>query len=259
MTSLEALILGLVQGLVEFFPVSSSSHLSIAKSLMGLHSSEVTVIFDLFCHSGTLFAAAYFLRRDIRTLLFERRDKLLQIFFAMIPLIPAYLLLKPLREGEHSLFWTGCMLIATSFLLLVGQNMRIKRQASIAWQRRAQDALCIGVLQSAALIPGISRSASTISCARILGWNAEEAVRFSFLLAIPTILGGNALTLLKASLQTTQLPISLSSCLIGFGASFVAGLAIIGPAIRFLESGKLRPFAWYCLILGACLIGFQML
>lgn len=259
MTSLQALILGLIQGLVEFFPVSSSSHLAIAKSLMGIHASEAMVAFDLFCHSGTLFAAAYFLRSDIRALLFERRDKLMQIVLALIPLLPAYLLLRPLRDGEHPLSWTGCMLIATSLFLFAGQHMRVKRQASIAWKRRAQDALCIGVLQSAALIPGISRSASTISCARVLGWNAQEAVRFSFLLAIPTILGGNGLTLLKFSLQTTQLPISLTSCLIGFGASFVTGLAIIGPAIRLLERGKLRPFAWYCLVLGVCLTSLQML
>ncbi len=253
------MILGLIQGLVEFFPVSSSSHLTIAKALMSIPTSEAMVAFDLFCHSGTLFAAAYFLRRDIRALFYERRDKLLQIVLAMVPLVPAYLLLKPLRDAAHQLSWTGYTLIATSLLLFAGQHFRIKRQASIAWKRRAQDAMCIGLLQSAALIPGISRSASTISCARVLGWNAQEAVRFSFLLAIPTILGGNCLTLLKFSLQTTELPISLTSCLIGFGASFAVGLAIIGPAIRLLESGKLRPFAWYCLTLGACLIGFQLI
>jgi undecaprenyl-diphosphatase len=108
-------------------------------------------------------------------------------------------------------------------------------------------------MQSTALVPGISRSASTISCARILGWNAQEAVRFSFLLAIPTMLGGNCLTLLKISGQITNLPISLSSYLIGFIASCLTGLAVIGPAIRCLENGKLQPFAWYCLVLGITL------
>jgi len=249
MTSLQALLLGLVQGLVEFFPVSSSTHLSIAKAMMGIHEHDVA--FDLFCHSGTLFAAMFFLRSDIRTLLFERRDKLLQILLALIPLIPAYVLLKSVRDSAHHI--AGYALLATSLFLFLGHQMRLKRQASIAWKRRAQDAICIGLMQSAALIPGISRSASTISCARILGWNAQEAVRFSFLLAIPTIFGGNCLTLLKLSFETRDLPISLSSCLIGFGTSFVVGLAVIGPAIRFLESGNLRPFAWYCLVLGACL------
>jgi len=258
MTSLQALILGLIQGVVEFFPVSSSSHLSIARTLMGIPSSDSLVAFDLFCHFGTLFAALYFFRRDIHVLFFERRDKLLQIAIAIVPLIPAYLLLKPLREAGHQLSMTGYMLIATSLLLFTGQRVRIKRQARVDWKRRAQDAVCIGLLQSAALIPGVSRSASTISCARVLGWNAQEAVRFSFLLAIPTIFGGNCLTLLKLSQQTSGLPISLSSCLIGFGASLIAGLALIGPAIRCLENGRLRPFAWYCLLLGACVCLYSL-
>lgn len=254
MSSLQALILGLIQGFVEFLPISSSSHLSIAKALMGLPSSESMVVFDLCCHSGTLFAAAYFLRCDIRTLFYERRDKLLQITLALIPLVPAYILLKPLREAaNHQLYLIGYTLLATSLLLFMGQSLRLKRQASIAWKRRAQDAICIGLLQSMALVPGISRSASTISCARVLGWNAQEAVRFSFLLAIPTILGGNCLSLLKLSLQHPSTHFACSSSLIGFGASFVAGLAVIGPAIRFLETGRLRPFAWYCLFLGTCL------
>jgi len=252
MTSLQALILGLIQGVAEFFPISSSSHLTIARTLMGIPHSEIFLAFDLFCHFGTLIAALYFFRKDIRLIFFQRRDKLLQILLAITPLFPAYLLLKPFREMTHQLSLTGYMLIATSCLLFLGHYLRIKRQASISWQRRTQDAVCIGLMQSAALIPGISRSASTISCARVLGWNAQESVRFSFLLAIPTILGGSCLSLLKLTQATWSLPISLSSCLIGFGASLAAGLAIIGPAIRCLENGRLRPFAWYCLLLGAC-------
>lgn len=254
MSLLQAFLLGLIQGLLEFFPVSSSSHLTIAKNLMGLPPSELMTVFDLFCHSGTLLAAVYFLRHDLRVLLFDRRDKLLLLILAMIPLIPAYLLLRPLRETGQSYFLTGISLLVTSALLFAGQSMRLKRQASITWRRRTQDALCIGLLQSTALIPGISRSASTISCARILGWNTHEAVRFSFLLAIPTILGGNCLACLKLYLQQESFHLPLSPLCVGFGASFLAGLIIIGPAIRFLEQGKLRPFAWYCLTLGSILL-----
>jgi undecaprenyl-diphosphatase len=102
-----------------------------------------------------------------------------------------------------------------------------------------------------ALIPGISRSASTISCANVLGWSAKEAVRFSFLLSIPTVLGGSALELFKFARSSVPLSsLSFSSCLIGFTSSCMVGLIVIQLAIGVLERGYLRPFAWYCLSLG---------
>ncbi len=255
MTIIEALFLGLVQGLTEFFPISSSTHLLLVKMFFGLPLGEATILFDLVCHFGTFCAALYIFRRDIAQLLTTRRDKLLQIVLAMIPLIPAYFLLKPLRQSIHGFGGLGVTLMITASILFLGEYVRLRQTASISWPRRTRDALCIGSLQAVALIPGISRSASTISCARFLGWNCSEAVRFSFLLAIPTVFGGScleALHLLKNSSQS--LPISLPCCLMGFGASALGAIAIIGPALRFLEKGRLSPFAWYCLLLGVALI-----
>ncbi len=259
MTIIQALFLGLVQGLTEFFPISSSTHLALAKALIGLPTGEATVLFDLVCHMGTLAAALYIFRQDIALLFTIRRDKLLQIFLAMIPLIPAYFLLKPFRQSIHGFGGLGVTLSITALLLFLGEYIRLNQTAKIHWSRRARDALCIGALQATALIPGISRSASTISCARFLGWNASEAVRFSFLLAIPTIFGGNCLETLHYLQNSSQsLPISLPCCLMGFGASALGAIAIINPALRFLEKGRLRPFAWYCLALGGGLILFSL-
>ena len=255
MTIFEALFLGLIQGFTEFFPVSSSTHLTLAKAFLGLPLDGHTVLFDLACHFGTFSAALYMFRRDILQLLTARKDKLLQIFLALIPLIPAYFLLKPLRQSIHGFAGLGTTLMITAFLLFLGDRLRLRQTASIGWPRRTRDALCIGTFQAAALIPGISRSASTISCARFLGWNSQEAVRFSFLLAIPTVFGGScleALSLLKSS--SPCLPISLPCCLMGFGASALGAIVIIGPALRFLEKGRLMPFAWYCSALGLGLI-----
>jgi undecaprenyl-diphosphatase len=113
---------------------------------------------------------------------------------------------------------------------------------------KIQDVLMIGALQSAALIPGISRSAATISCARFLGWNSKEAVRFSFLLSIPTVIGGNMLELLKASSSLDS--VSISSLGIAFATSLLIGLFLVKKALGYLEKGNIRPFAWYCLSVG---------
>ncbi|MBS3904194.1 MAG: undecaprenyl-diphosphate phosphatase [Simkania sp.] len=261
MTFLQALLLGVIQGITEFLPVSSSTHLTLAKTLMGLPPGEALILFDLLCHFGTLTITLYVFWQDIVSLFTFRKDKLWQIALAMLPLVPAYFLLRPLRQSIHGFGALGITLAMTSFLLFLGERFRIKQIASITKSRRARDAICIGALQAASLIPGISRSASTISCARCLGWNTSEAVRFSFLLAIPTIFGGNCLEtlhLLKTSSLAHHLPISPICCLIGFGASAVGAFVVIKPAIRFLEKGRLGPVAWYCLVLGCSLIIFSL-
>ena len=243
MSWLESLILGLLQGITEFFPVSSSAHLKLAKFFFEVKESESQVMFDLVCHFGTLLALLWFLRKDIFSI-FSDKNKLALFFVALVPLVPCYFLLKPLREYLSQIRFLGFSLMATSLILFLGSKIRIKQTPS-----PKMDALWIGAMQSAALIPGISRSASTISAARALGWTAQEAVRFSFLLSIPTIIGGNCLELLKISMSS-QLSLSFSSCLIGFLSSLGIGMAVVQFAIPLLEKGILKPFAWYCLFLG---------
>ena len=251
MSLIEAFIFGLLQGLTEFLPISSSAHVKFAKLLCNIESSESQVIFDLICHLGTLMALLYFLRKEIlRTLRTDRR-KLLLLFLATLPLIPCYFLLKPLREYASHPHFLGLCLIMTACILFLGQKMKARDEIAPETKKQFSDVLWIGALQSAALIPGISRSASTISCAKFLGWDAREAVRFSFLLSIPTIIGGNCLELLKIYFSH-EIPssVSLSTCAVGLFTSLVFGLLSLRLTLSYLEKGNLRPFAWYCLSLG---------
>jgi undecaprenyl-diphosphatase len=251
MSLIEAFIFGLLQGLTEFLPVSSSAHVKLAKLFFNIESSEGQVIFDLVSHLGTLIALLFFLRREIIQIFRHDRQKLLLLFVATLPLIPCYFLLKPLREFASQPQFLGICLICTSLILFSGQKWRIRRENSPALKRRVSDALWIGAMQLAALIPGISRSASTISCAKILGWDAREAVRFSFLLSIPTIIGGNCLELLKVYLSHEKSSVSLPACAIGLITSCAFGFLVIRFALSYLEKGNLRPFAWYCFGFGA--------
>lgn len=252
MSALEALIIGILQGLTEFLPVSSSAHLKLMKLFLGISAGENLVIFDLVCHLGTLVAILLFLRREILEILTDRK-KLGLIVTATLPLVPFYFFLKPLRDWASDTHLLGFCLILTSLILFAGSRLRLRSVSPElpTFKRQIQDALWIGTLQSTALIPGISRSASTISGAQILGWEAKDAVRFSFLLSIPTVIGGNCIELLKLQLASSYpLTLPFSTYLFGFLSSCTVGLVVIRFAMRFLEKGNLKPFAWYCLILG---------
>ncbi len=251
MSWLESFWFGILQGVTEFLPVSSSAHLKLFKIFIDSESTEGQVLIDLIGHLGTLVAILAFFWKDIRYLLKVDRQNLRFLLWATLPLVPCYLLLKPLRDWASSPQYLGYCLIATSFILFLGQRWRPPSPFSSSPSRLFKEALMIGTMQSAALIPGISRSASTISCARILGWEPKDAVRFSFLLSIPTVIGGNLIELFKLYVSSeTPLPIDLPSCLITFLSSSLMGFIVIRFAMKILEKGHLKPFAWYCLVLG---------
>jgi undecaprenyl-diphosphatase len=141
----------------------------------------------------------------------------------------------------------GFFLIVTAGILFIGNKIQLKK---IKDPISKGDFFLIGTMQAIALIPGISRSGSTIATARALGWSAREAVRFSFLLSIPAILGGTCLEALKLVREPATLLLPASVYVIGFSASFLGSLSIVSFAIRLLEKGTLKPFFWYCLIVG---------
>jgi len=243
MEILKSLILGLIQGITEFLPVSSSAHLKFFKQLLGVSpEGNTTVVFDLACHMGTVVALIFFFRKDLLQL---TRAQAGVFLIALAPLVPFYFLLKTVREAASAPSLLGLFLIATSLILTLGERLRLKNPLSAR-----KSALWIGSMQAAALIPGISRSGSTISAARVLGWSASDAIRFSFMLSIPTVLGGMGLESMKLFFSAEPHPISFASCAVGFTASLGAGLLVLPKAFRFLEKGNLRPFAWYCLFAG---------
>lgn len=243
MTLLQAIILGIVQGLTEFFPISSSAHLQLTRSLLKI--SQPSVLFDLACHVGTLSALFLYLRREIFALLNDR-PRLASLCMALLPLIPAYFLLKPLRDWAGEAHRLGYWLLLTAGLLFSGEWFRLSLK-----KNSLRDALVIGTMQAVALIPGISRSASTITAGRIIGLTTADAVRFSFLLSLPTILGGVCLESAKGYKELTfsgALP-----CLAGGLMAFIVGSLAIRFAMSWLENGNFRPFAYYCFFLGLIL------
>jgi len=253
MNKLEALILGMVQGITEFLPISSSAHLKLAKYFLGIQNEPGQIFFDLTCHLGTMIALLFYLKQDISKLIFHEPHKLKWLLIALMPLIPSYFLLKPLCDYFSPIGFLGGGLFITSLILFLGTKSRSISRNKCYYR----DSLFIGSMQAIALIPGISRSASTICTARILGWEAKEAVRFSFLLALPTVIGANLLEFTQLVMTHTPLP-SFTSCFIGFCSSLGLGVIGVRYALPFLEKGILKPFAWYSLV-ASLLISIYMI
>ncbi|MDE3046516.1 MAG: undecaprenyl-diphosphate phosphatase [Verrucomicrobiota bacterium] len=247
LTLFQALLLGIIQGLTEFFPISSSAHLKLTRFLMGLPEGDQWLYFDLLCHAGTWLALVWFLRREVWEVLRSPR-KIALFSLALAPLVPAYFFLKPLRVLLSAPSFTGYFLLGTSALLFLAS----KAQERTTSERKWRSVVCIGGMQALALLPGLSRSGSTIATAKFCGWSWVEGARFSFLLAVPTILGGEVLESYRLLKEANSF--SWSAGLVGFLAAFGVGLVAVRFVFWVYEKGFVKPFAWYC-----CAMGFLML
>jgi len=250
MTPLTAGILAFVQGLTEFLPVSSSGHLVLAGSLLGLPEGDLS--FDILVHLGTLIAVLAVYARDIRELmsgvLKGKREDLRLAGLLVLGSIPAGAVGFLLSDRIESLFGnpaivsgmllvTGCVLFATKFS---GKGHRNEPGPG--------SALLIGAAQALAILPGISRSGLTISAGLATGVVRERAARFSFLLSVPAILGAALLDLTASSDGGS---ISMSAAVVGLAVAAVTGYIALRLLIRFLVSGRFHLFCWYCWALGA--------
>ncbi len=246
MSFIHALILGIIQGLTEFFPVSSSAHLKLTQMLFHLPEKDQLLIFDLICHLGTVTALCLYLRKDLVTF-FSNWRNMKRVALAILPLVLMYFL--PFRHFFKGEIWIGFFLIFTSAFLFLSSRMTATTNEK-AYKKR--DVFFIGCMQALALFPGISRSGSTISAACFRGWTLKQAIQFSFFLSVPTVLGGNILELLKASSKATSTlwTLPFSFYLIGFTASLVMGSLGVRLIFSLANPSKLRGFAWYCLALG---------
>lgn len=249
MTTWEAILLGVVQGLTEFLPVSSSGHLELTQYLLGFSELKKYILFNIVCHLGTLGAIGLFFFKQIRESLIDKR-KLGQICLATLPLFPLVLLLKPLKSLFDQPELLGFFFLFTAFLLFVGNSIVLKQAPTS--KQKWKDSLTIGLFQALAVIPGISRSGSTISAARLLGWKKEEAISFSFLLAIPAILGATTLEIIQlfSSTQTPFESAQLMQFSAGFITSFIVGCLALKLLYKLFDQNKWSYFAWYCLSLG---------
>lgn len=251
MTYIEAALLGLIQGLTEFLPVSSSGHLVILSSVLGIESQGLT--FEVLVHFGTLIAVFTVFKDDILILLRNPFQKLtLLIIVGAIPTAIIGLALEDTFEKMFaSLNIVGFTLLITGALLWIAES--IKKNNKDFKQMGYKDAIIIGIAQGVAITPGISRSGSTIAMSLILGLDRRTAARYSFLLAIPVILGA---TILKVKELVTEPAISIfyGQYLVGTIVAALSGYAAIRILLKFLQEGKLKYFSVYCWLVGIVLI-----
>lgn len=239
MNLFSSILLGVLQGLTEFLPVSSSGHLVIAQSLIP-GFNQPGVLFNVVLHGGTVLAVLYYFREQLLKI---NSKYLLLLLIGTIPAGIIGLFLGSFIEGLFdNVRLVGFALIITGILNFLTDKVKVKgKKMSI------KDSLLIGVAQALAIIPGISRSGATIFAGTSMGVKRKEAAKFSFLLSIPAIVGANVLQFIN---HTAVVIDGAGFYLAGFLAAFFSGVLTINLVLKFLLSRKFRVFSLYCLIVG---------
>jgi len=259
---LQPVVLGLVQGLTEFIPVSSSGHLVIVRNLLGW--SDQGALFDAVLHLATVVAIVIYFRDDVMMMLrslrpsaqshntTQNRKLLVLLAVATVPAILVGLLLTDLIEGQsRSLAIVASLMIFTGLMFVLVEKISVSRKSLS--KLTFFDALGIGAAQAAALLPGISRSGSTIMAGMYFGLKREDAARYAFLLAIPALLlaGGYALF----QMEVGQQAINWLELGVGAVVSLFSSLLAISFMMRFLKTNRLYGFAGYLIVIGVILLG----
>jgi undecaprenyl-diphosphatase len=265
MSWIEALILGLIQGLTEFLPVSSSGHLELGSALFGLTDPDDNLQFSIIVHGATVLSIFMVFHRDIFLLIrgvsrFRWNDETRFAALLVVSAVPVGIV--GLLFGEHvssffggKIFLVGCMLLVTATLLLLTRFFR-PGDTPVTFGR----VLIIGLAQTVAILPGISRSGATISMALFLGIDREKATRFSFLMVLIPIIGATLLEVKDLMAQTSEAsPVNAGPLVIGFIAAFISGLLACSWMLRLVKRGKIAYFSVYCMVVGITAIIFAIL
>lgn len=255
MEFLEALLLGVVQGLTEWLPVSSSGHLVIAQELLGMSADE-HLLFDLMVHLGTVLAVCVYFRKELRGIvramlsrrgLDPRSDELrllgFMILLGTIPIAIVGLIVSGEIGEVFTVRTVGIALIANAIVLVAAE----RRASGVKRSVKPADALVIGLFQAVAIIPGISRSGFSISGGLFRGIEKEAAATFAFLLSVPSLLGAFAYGAMTLDAHDTE----VGMMLVGLVSAFVVGVVAIDFLLKAIRAGKLWVFGAYCLALGA--------
>ena len=261
MSWFEALILGIIQGLTEYLPVSSSGHLAIGQALFGMNDGAENLMFTVAVHVATILSTIVILWSEIDWILkglfkFELNAEtkyVLNIIVSMIPVGIVGVFFKDYVEEVFGsgLLIVGCCLLLTALLLIFSYYARPRQKEHISMK----DAFIIGLAQAAAVLPGLSRSGSTIATGLLLGNKKESLAQFSFLMVIPPILGEALLDVLKAVKgEAVMGDIGMVPLCVGFLAAFVSGCIACKWMVNIVKKGKLIYFGIYCAIVGAVLI-----
>ncbi len=253
----EIIVLGIVQGLTEFLPVSSSGHLVVANALLeafGSQPLEDLVEVEIVLHLGTLAAVCIVYRREILRLLSTDRQVIGLLLLATLP--AAVVGLQIDESLLQNTLLAGCLFPVTAVGLLWISH---RQTGAIPYRDlRPSQALLIGVLQALAILPGISRSGATLVGGLGVGLDRESAATFAFLLAIPAIAGGGLLKGIEAYQEGgTGTPVHLLAC--GFVVSLLVGLVALKLLLRWVRQGRLAGFAWYLIPLGLAVTAWQLL
>ncbi len=260
MNWLEALILGLLQGLTEFLPISSSGHLELGKAILGV-KPEQSLVFTVVVHGATVLSTIVVFYKEIIQLFkglfaFRWNDETIyisKILVSMIPVVIAGLFFKDFVESlfNGNILLVGLMLLVTAGFLMSTYIRKNNRKQIGFW-----DAFVIGIAQMLAVIPGISRSGATISTGLLLGNKKENVARFSFLMVLIPIIGANLMDLADGKMAGND-GVGITPLIIGFIAAFVSGLLACRWMINIVKKGKLYYFAIYCVIIGIIAIVFS--
>ena len=273
---LSSILLGLIQGLAEFLPISSSGHLAIAEHFLGQAGVPATPdFFDVLLHLGTLVAvfAAYW--QDIRDMIVELIDGVRDlvrgttpnpipparrmILLIIVGTLPLFVVLpvKDLVEGlSGNIYFVAGALIVTGFLLFASD--RVKKGRKTERSAKLLDVLLVGIAQAIATCPGISRSGTTITAGCFVGCDRKFAVRFSFLLSIPAVLGANLLTLKDAIQENSIIVSDIPVYLVGVAVAAVVGYICIRLLKMIADKGKFGWFAYYCWAVGLIVLALTL-
>lgn len=254
MDTLDAIILGIIQGLTEFLPVSSSGHLELGKALLGDTSvAEESLLFTVVLHFATALSTIVVFRKDISDILRgllsfkwnEEAQFSVKIILSMIPAVIIGLFFEQQLEAFFggNVAFVGTMLLVTAILLyLADQSKTTKKGVGFS------NSIIIGIAQAIAMLPGISRSGATIATSVLLGIDKSRSARFSFLMVVPLIFGKVAKDLISGEIDFESAQMSVMG--VGFLASFLSGLVACTWMIRLVRQSKLTYFAIYCVVVG---------
>lgn len=276
MSLFDAIIQGIIQGLTEFLPVSSSGHLQLYAYITGEPASETGFLFSAFLHLGTLLAICIAFWSTVKALVLElwsmvkdlftgklfkaglrnpERRMIVMLLLSLAVLVPFYFLRDWIEHiAQTYLIALGCFFLYTAVILFLSDRcVNGKKEAKdLTWK----EALTVGVFQAIALFPGISRSGSTICSGLFAGMNRDTAVKYSFMLGIPTILAG-CLVEIKDAVSADVMPWNeLPLYIVGFAVAAVVGVLAIRMVDLLVKSNKFKYFAVYTLLLGLVVIGF---
>ena len=259
MSWIEALILGIIQGLTEFLPVSSSGHLEIGKHILGVQATD-NLTFTVVVHGATVLSTIVVFRKDITNLItglfsFKWNPETEYIFKIGVSMIPIGIVGVFFKDYVEELFNTNKILLLVGAMLLITATLLAFTFYAKAKDKDVsfKDAFIIGIAQTIAVLPGISRSGSTIATGLLLGNKREAVARFSFLMVLIPILGENVLSLLKDDVSSTG-TIGFLPLLVGFTGAFISGLLACKAMINLVKKGKLIYFAIYCAVVGTIAI-----